>query len=63
MGIYNFNLGRKAFNNLGMRLLKSYEKPNDGPCVIDEYEFINDYWKNQTNKGNYSIEINQNSSA
>jgi hypothetical protein len=46
-----------------MRLLKSYEKPNDGPCVIDEYEFINDYWKTEENKGNYSIEINQNSSA
>jgi hypothetical protein len=72
MGIYNFNLGRKAYYNLGLKLLKSYEKPAEIPeaqqaYVVTDYEVINDYWGKNNPKGhtagNYSMEISENDST
>ena len=39
MGIYNFNLGRHAYHNLGLELLQEYEKRDgkDGPAMIESY--------------------------
>lgn len=64
MGIYNFNLGRYALNNLGLRLLTDYTKEvADGPSLVYDYTVNNNYWDKQTGEGVYSMEINQNSSA
>lgn len=63
MGIYNFNLGRHAYYNLGLKLLKNFKKETpDGPTVVKEYTEINNYWNDGKGKGVTSIEINQNSS-
>ena len=63
-GIYNFNLGRYAYYNLGLKLLTSYDKEvQDGPTLITDYTENYDYWNTSTDNGVYSIEINQNSSS
>lgn len=63
-GIYNFNLGRYAFFNLGLKLLLDYTKVNqDGPTLVTDYEEKSDYWNTGSSNGVYSVEINQNSSA
>lgn len=63
-GIYNFNLGRYAYFNLGLKLLLNYTKVNqDGPTLISEYEENSNKWNTETSNGVYSMEINQNSSA
>ena len=58
MGIYNFNLGRYAFHNLGLKLLTSYtlEKPQ-APSLVSTYtEKLS--WTNTPNV--YSMEIGEN---
>lgn len=63
-GIYNFNLGRYAHYNLGMKLLKDYTKEiENGPSVVKNYTEINNLWNTGIDSGMYSMEINQNSSA
>lgn len=70
-GIYNFNLGRHAYFNLGMKILKDYEKdPNlpegQEPFIVTKYEEIANYWNKTTSDGQegmYSMEINHNDSA
>lgn len=63
-GIYNFNLGRYAYFNLGLKLLTDYVKVNqDGPTLVTDYTENNTKWNTGTSNGVYSIEINQNSSA
>lgn len=63
-GIYNFNLGRYAHYNLGMKLLKDYVKESEnGPSVVKEFTEINNLWNTGVEGGMYSLEINQNSSA
>lgn len=39
MGIYNFNLGRHAHFNLGLKILENFKKkkPSTGPSVIESY--------------------------
>lgn len=64
MGIYNFNLGRHAYHNLGLRLLTDYNKEvQDGPSIVTDYSVNNNYWDKSTGEGTYSVEINQNSSS
>ena len=44
MGIYNFNLGRYAYFNLGMKILSNFTKVNaDGPSVVVDYTEVTDY--------------------
>jgi hypothetical protein len=45
MGIYNFNLGRYAHFNLGLKILTNYEKINTGgmPTLISDYSEIQTY--------------------
>ena len=64
-GIYNFNLGRYAHYNLGLKVLKSYTKVENrvGPSVVNEYEELPSIWNTGSEDGVYSIEINQNTSA
>ena len=63
-GIYNFNLGRYAYYNLGLKLLTDYTKVNqDGPTLISDYTESIDKWNTGTSNGVYSLEINQNSSS
>lgn len=63
-GIYNFNLGRYAFFNLGLKLLTDYTRvTQDGPTLVTDYVEKTDYWNTGSNNGVYSVEINQNSSA
>ena len=63
-GIYNFNLGRYAFFNLGLKLLLDYTKVNqDGPTLVTDYTEDASKWNTGVSNGVYSIEINQNSSA
>lgn len=68
-GIYNFNLGRYAFFNLGLKLLKSYNKDQfigtNGPSTVTEYVEIDTttIWNTGIDNGVYSIEINQNNSS
>lgn len=63
-GIYNFNLGRYAFFNLGLKLLLDYTKVNqDGPTLVTDYTENADRWNTGVSNGVYSVEINQNSSA
>lgn len=63
-GIYNFNLGRYAYFNLGLRLLTDYVKVNqDGPTLVTDYTENVDRWNTGISNGVYSVEINQNSSA
>lgn len=64
MGIYNFNLGRYAYYNLGLKLLIDYEKKTvDGPSIISSYTEKSDYWNSGNSAGVYSMEINQNNSS
>ena len=58
MGIYNFNLGRCAFHNLGLKLLTSYTLENSkAPSLISTYtEKLN--WTNTDNV--YSMEVLEN---
>lgn len=64
MGIYNFNLGRYAYYNLGLKLLTSYTKQySSGPTLISSYTENDTYWNTDTSSGVYSFEINQNNSA
>lgn len=41
LGVYNFNLGRYAYYNLGLKTLQGFTqdttKPDDAPQIIDEY--------------------------
>ena len=63
-GIYNFNLGRYAYFNLGLKLLIDYVKVNqDGPTIVTEYTEKVEQWNTGLSNGTYSVEINQNSSA
>lgn len=63
-GIYNFNLGRYAYYNLGLKLLLDYTKVvQDGPTLISDYSESNSHWNGGIESGTYSVEINQNSSA
>ncbi len=64
MGIYNFNLGRYAHFNLGLKILTDYEKVNTGgmPTLISDYSETQTYW-NTDQRGVYSMEINQNQSS
>ncbi len=63
-GIYNFNLGRYAYFNLGLKLLTDYVKVNqDGPTLVTDYTESIDRWNTGVSNGVYSVEINQNSSA
>lgn len=58
MGIYNFNLGRYAYYNLGLKILTSYTKESQtGPTLVKEY-VENTTAYNEV----YSMEINQNDS-
>jgi hypothetical protein len=45
MGIYNFNLGRYAHFNLGLKILTNYEKINTGgmPTLISDYSETQTY--------------------
>lgn len=65
MGIYNFNLGRYAYFNLGLKILTNYEKVVEGgqPTLIADHSELQTYWNSGTNEGVYSVEINQNQSA
>lgn len=58
MGIYNFNLGRYAYYNLGLKILTDYVKETQtGPTLVKEYT------ENTTAYSEvYSMEINQNDS-
>ena len=61
MGIYNFNLGRYALHNLGLKLLTSYnlEKPQ-APSLVSTYtEKLS--WSDSPNV--YSMEIKENENA
>lgn len=63
-GIYNFNLGRYAYFNLGLKLLTDYTKvTQDGPTLVIDYTEDANRWNTGVSNGVYSIEINQNSSA
>lgn len=64
MGIYNFNLGRFAHFNLGLKLLTWYEKAREGgmPTLISDYTENQTYWNHTETSGVYSMEINQNHS-
>ena len=63
-GVYNFNLGRYAYYNLGLKLLTSFTPVTpDGPTLVTEYTEITDKWNVGSGEGAYSIEINQNSSS
>lgn len=63
-GIYNFNLGRYAYFNLGLKLLLDYTKVNqDGPTLVTDYTEDASRWNTGVSNGVYSVEINQNSSA
>jgi hypothetical protein len=46
LGIYNFNLGRNAYYNLGLKILKDYEIPenraDNAPFVLDSMTSDND---------------------
>lgn len=62
-GIYNFNLGRHAHYNLGLKLLKDFTKETlSGPSVVTEYEVAPEQWNKDASSGVYSVEINQNNS-
>jgi hypothetical protein len=70
MGIYNFNLGRAAYHNLGLKFLTSYTKDTtDGPSTVSTYtENVNRYnltdsTANGTNNGTYSFEVEDNDSS
>ena len=68
-GIYNFNLGRAAYHNLGLKLLTSYTKDTlDGPSTVSTYtENINKYNLPDNalskNNGVYSFEVEDNDSS
>ena len=63
-GIYNFNLGRYAYYNLGLKILNSFTPEKvDGPTLVTEYTETTNRWNTGIGEGVYSLEINQNSSA
>lgn len=64
-GIYNFNLGRYAYYNLGLKILTNFQKVNlSGPSLVSDYtEAYIPAWNTGLDNGVYSIEINQNTSA
>lgn len=64
MGIYNFNLGRHAHYNLGLKILENFTKRNSniGPSIITSYSENAQHWNTGTEGGVYSLEINQNHS-
>lgn len=58
MGIYNFNLGRYAYYNLGLKILTDYTKESQsGPTLVKEYTEDTTAYSEI-----YSMEINQNDS-
>ena len=65
MGIYNFNLGRYAHFNLGLKILTDYSKVTTGgmPTLIEDYDELETHWNTSQSAGVYSMEINQNHSA
>ena len=64
LGIYNFNLGRHAHYNLGMKLLTQFTPEKlSGPTLVKEYEENVTKWNSGSGEGMYSLEINQNNSA
>ncbi len=67
MGIYNFNLGRHAYFNLGLKIITDYTLVNEieeAPSLVTDYTEIVDHWnKGSAEKGVYSMEVNQNSSG
>ena len=65
MGIYNFNLGRYAHFNLGLKILTDYAKVTTGgmPTLIEDYDELETHWNTSQSAGVYSMEINQNQSA
>ena len=63
-GIYNFNLGRYAFYNLGLKILKDYTKDiESGPTTVTQYTEADNIWSTSEDNGVYSVEINQNTSS
>lgn len=62
-GMYNFNLGRHAYYNLGLKLLTHFEPEKEGPSLVTDFTEISDKWNIGSGEGVYSLEINQNSSA
>ena len=63
-GIYNFNLGRYAYYNLGLKLLTSFTRTNQvGPSLISDFTSIENYWNTDESSGVFSAEIGQNNSA
>ena len=56
-GIYNFNLGRYAYYNLGLKILLDYEKPDGvvegAPYLVTSYKELVDGYKG----GTYSLEV------
>ena len=59
-GIYNFNLGRHAYFNLGLKGLSAYTKEQTtGPSLVKDYTEVD----MTLTGGAYSMEINENSSG
>lgn len=65
MGIYNFNLGRFAHFNLGLKILTDYTKvtPGEAPTLIEDYSELQTHWNTTQSSGVYSMEVNQNQSS
>lgn len=65
MGIYNFNLGRYANYNLGLKVLTDYTPvtPGGAPTIIEDYSDLQTYWNTTPANGTFSMEVNQNNSA
>ena len=68
MGIYNFNLGRAAYHNLGLKVLTSYTKDiADGPSTVTTYTEKPNLYDADTadvkNRGIYSFEVENNDSS
>ena len=62
-GIYNFNLGRYAYYNLGLKLLTSFTRTNQvGPSLISDFTSIETHWNTDETSGVFSAEIGQNNS-
>lgn len=58
-GVYNFNLGRFAYNNLNLRILDSFTQdsdlPDDQPQIVTEYTL-----RTNPSKNIYSLEVEDN---
>lgn len=63
MGVYNFNLGRYAYNNLGMQTLKEYTEDktlsDDAPQLIETYSYTTKS-DSQYVPDAYSLEVEDN---